>query len=124
MLYEIKALKAPWPKGAKVGDVIDMPYLPAWAEGKCSVALDNAKADFAYDPREAVVGDAAGAVSPSEALHTEIADLKAKLAAAEAARDDAVTGKATADAEAQVAREKLAAAEAALAAAKPKGNGR
>ena len=34
MLYEIKVLKAPWPAGAKVGDVLDMPYLPVWAQGK------------------------------------------------------------------------------------------
>lgn len=86
MLYEIKVLKAPWPKGAKVGDVIDMPYLPAWAEGKCSVALDGAEADFAYDPRKQVVSDAAGATSAAEALHLEVVELREKLAAAEAAR--------------------------------------
>ncbi|RZL51639.1 MAG: hypothetical protein EOP70_18445, partial [Variovorax sp.] len=65
MLYEIKVLKAPWPQGAKVGDIIDMPYLPAWAEGKCSVALDGAKADFTYDRSDVVEGDGSGAALPA-----------------------------------------------------------
>lgn len=48
MLYEIKILKAPWPAGAKVGDVVDMPYLPTWAQGKCSVAVDGAEATIEF----------------------------------------------------------------------------
>lgn len=34
-LYIIKHLKAPWPKGAKVGDIIEFDVLPGWAAGKC-----------------------------------------------------------------------------------------
>ena len=34
-LYIIKHLKAPWPKGAKVGDIIEFDELPGWAAGKC-----------------------------------------------------------------------------------------
>lgn len=106
MLYEIKVLKAPWPAGAKVGDVIDMPYLPAWAEGKCNIALDGAEADFTYEPQKLVVTDAAGATSAADALNAQVVELREKLAAAEASNDTLST-------EAGTLREKLAAAEAA-----------
>lgn len=114
MNYEIKALKAPWPKGAKVGDVIDMPFLPAWAEGKCSVAADGAKADFTYDPSAVIVGDGTGVALPSvDAVNAEIADLQTKLAAATEgqakAQEEAKAEKARAD----DLQTKLAAAEAA-----------
>lgn len=36
-LYIIKHLKAPWPKGAKVGDIIEFDALPGWAAGKCEL---------------------------------------------------------------------------------------
>ena len=35
MLLTITHMKAPWPEGAKVGDVIDLPSVPVWALGKC-----------------------------------------------------------------------------------------
>lgn len=35
MRLKITHLKAPWPFGAVVGDVIDLPVMPAWAAGKC-----------------------------------------------------------------------------------------
>ncbi len=84
MLYEIKVLKAPWPKGAKVGDVIDMPYLPVWAEGKCSVALDGAKADFTLDRSDVVEGDGTGTTLPSvDAINAQVADLQRQLSETE-----------------------------------------
>ena len=124
MLYEIKVLKAPWPAGAKVGDVIDMPYLPAWAEGKCSVARDGAEASFSYDPREVTGGAQAGTATAADALGAQVVELREKLAAAEKDNGDLKADKESAEAEAKQLREKLAAAEAALAAAKPKGNGK
>ena len=36
-LYTIKHLKAPWPAGAVVGDVIEFEVLPGWAAGKCEL---------------------------------------------------------------------------------------
>ena len=36
-LYIIKHLKAPWPKGATVGDIIEFDVLPGWAAGKCEL---------------------------------------------------------------------------------------
>lgn len=38
MLLTITHLKAPWPVGAVVGDVIDLPSVPPWALGKCTAA--------------------------------------------------------------------------------------
>lgn len=103
MLYEIKALKAPWPAGVKVGDVIDMPYLPAWAEGKCSVALDNAEADFVYEPKEEIDDSGqAGAKKARGNQDRELAILQAveqlqeQLAAEAQARAVAVAAESTA----------------------------
>lgn len=44
MLYRITFLKAPWPAGAKVGDVLELASVPAWALGKCEPAGDDAVA--------------------------------------------------------------------------------
>lgn len=35
MRIQITHLKAPWPVGAVVGDVLDLPAVPVWAVGKC-----------------------------------------------------------------------------------------
>lgn len=92
MLYEIKVLKAPWPTGAKVGDVLDMPCLPAWAQGKCSIAVDGSEVTIEFvEPVAAdgvnrpVVGDGSGQALPSaESINAEFAELRAKLEASEA----------------------------------------
>lgn len=68
MKVTIQTLKAPWPTGAKVGDVVafEGDTAPAWAVGKFTPAPDNAKADFHYEPRVAV-GDGSGlALTPFE----------------------------------------------------------
>lgn len=41
MRLQITYLKAPWPEGAVVGDVLDLPTIPAWALGKCKRVADN-----------------------------------------------------------------------------------
>lgn len=43
MKLRITHLKAPWPAGAVVGDVLDLPAVPAWAVGKCEPAPDDAE---------------------------------------------------------------------------------
>lgn len=43
MKLTITHLKAPWPAGAKVGDVVELPDVPAWALGKCLPAADDAE---------------------------------------------------------------------------------
>jgi hypothetical protein len=35
MKVQITHMKAPWPQGAVVGDVVEVPEVPAWALGKC-----------------------------------------------------------------------------------------
>lgn len=55
MRIQITQLKAPWPAGAAVGDVLDLPAVPAWAVGKCQQVGDDvaatigAKADGASE---------------------------------------------------------------------------
>ena len=42
MKLTITHLKAPWPTGAVVGDVIELASVPVWAVGKCAPADDSA----------------------------------------------------------------------------------
>lgn len=53
MKVTIQTLKAPWPEGAKVGDVVGFEgdTAPAWAVGKFTPAPDNAKVDHHYEPK-------------------------------------------------------------------------
>lgn len=46
MRVVVTHLKAPWPEGTKVGDIVDLPgdEVPPWAFGKCSPAADAAPA--------------------------------------------------------------------------------
>jgi hypothetical protein len=46
----ITFLKAPWPLGARVGDVIELDHVPAWAVGKCSPAADDAEVTVSLAP--------------------------------------------------------------------------
>jgi hypothetical protein len=50
MKYVITFLKAPWPLGARVGDVIELDHVPAWAVGKCSPAADDAEVTVSFAP--------------------------------------------------------------------------
>lgn len=52
-LYQITHLKAPWPSGAQVGDVIELgDTVPAWAVGKCVPADEGAEATAAFPAPE------------------------------------------------------------------------
>lgn len=66
MKVKITHLKAPWPAGAKVDDIVEVPSVPTWAVGKCEPAPDDAEAAFTYKPGEVV----------------ELADLRTQVAAA------------------------------------------
>jgi hypothetical protein len=50
MKHVITFLKAPWPLGARVGDVIELDSVPAWALGKCSPAADDAEVTVPFAP--------------------------------------------------------------------------
>jgi len=133
MKVQITHLKAPWPEGAKVGDVIDVngDAVPAWAIGKCrpapgeeaapapageQVAQDQAaaiealkqQANEAFRLQEQEHTDQVKqlradiesgglalqeALTKSAALEAEVADLKAKLEAAQADEGKAGKGK-------------------------------
>lgn len=53
MKVRITERKAPWPAGAKVGDVVsfESDTAPAWAVGKFTPSPDNAEVDFHYEPK-------------------------------------------------------------------------
>lgn len=153
MKVTITTLKAPWPEGAKVGDVVSFrgEHAPAWAIGKFTPAADDAEVDHKYKP-PVIVSDL-GAVEPAAqhaaeaqafidgmrtkhgeevaALRQQIEDggrtLQEALDANQVVGGELATAKADADAQrAQMSelQAKLADAEKALAAAKPRGNGK
>ena len=68
MLYRIIFLKAPWPAGAKVGDVLELASVPAWALGKCEPAGDDAVATVGADEPE---GSDAPPAADREAMEAE-----------------------------------------------------
>lgn len=70
MRIQITHLKAPWPAGAVVGDVLDLPAVPVWAVGKCKPVGDDVALTI-------VTGD-----GPGEALLPIDDDEQAKIAAA------------------------------------------
>ncbi len=132
MKVTVTHLKAPWPEGAAVGQVVDLPgveKMPGWAAGKCTPADDDAEAAHVWtapqapveaEPAAAVAADpdqAAIDASLRAAAEQEAAELRDRLAAAETALADkgASLDKALADLAEQ--GQKLAAAETALAAA-------
>jgi hypothetical protein len=41
MKVRITHLKAPWPEGALVGDVLEVPEVAPWALGKCVIVGDD-----------------------------------------------------------------------------------
>jgi hypothetical protein len=95
MLHRITALKAPWPTGARVGDIIDLSAVPAWAAGKCQPAPDAEAATVALtepEPVRDLATELAGTQAALQATVAELdaerqatAELRAKLADAEAA---------------------------------------
>ena len=52
MKVTITHLKAPWPAGAKPGDVVelDVAEVPGWALGKCAPAADDAPVTITAEP--------------------------------------------------------------------------
>lgn len=76
MKLTITHLKAPWPEGAKVGDVLELPSVPAWALGKCQPADDDAEVTLTAGKVEGEEGQAS-----SEAKALDKAALKAEAKA-------------------------------------------
>lgn len=75
MKLTITHLKAPWPAGAVVGDVIELASVPAWAVGKCAPADDGASVTVG-----GTLIDEGGMPSAAES-EPSIDDLRAQAAA-------------------------------------------
>jgi hypothetical protein len=77
MKARITHLKAPWPLGARVGDVVELGSEPAWAVGKFEKVGDDEPVTLEFgEPVKVVLeGDSAEV----QALKAEVADLTAKL---------------------------------------------
>lgn len=73
MRVQITHLKAPWPSGAVVGDVLDLPSIPVWAVGKCKQVEDDVELTIA-------TGDSSGegASQPSPGIDDEPVKAKGK----------------------------------------------
>lgn len=157
MKVTITTLKAPWPEGAKVGDVVRFPgdHAPAWAVGKFKPAAQDAEVNHKYAPPEIKevpdvtsrpvevsvqqMASAQAFLDDLRAKHDEqLADLRKQVDGGGKTLQDALdanqvlsgeleTAKADADAQRRLVTDlqaKLVDAEKALAAAKPKGNGK
>lgn len=75
MRLKITQLKAPWPSGAKVGDIIELPAIPLWAVGKCE---DAGGAAVTLIARNSGSGDLQGADDqPARVFVTNPADTQA-----------------------------------------------
>lgn len=128
MKVTITQLKAPWPMGAKVGDVIELQGfdgMPDWAKGKCRPVADDAEAAQVLErsalPKVEVKAPtkaepAAPAVDPDA-----LAAAEALLAEARTEADELRARVVAAEAESAKLREALAAAEQAAAAKGKKG---
>ena len=118
MKARITQLNAPWPSGAAVGDVIELPAVPAWAVGKCEPAPDDAEVTVVAgeelapsDAMQALRAEVQGVVERLRAEHAaQVAELQGKVS--ELSGKLAASDEAKAAAEAQVAelQGKLAAA--------------
>lgn len=68
MKLTITHLKAPWPTGAVVGDVIELASVPTWAVGKCAPADDGAAVTVGVlltkDGGDTATGDGTGKSLP------------------------------------------------------------
>lgn len=77
MKVQITHLKAPWPTGAGVGDVVELQVseLPAWALGKCTPAAADAPVfgPATDEPMTPTAGATLEAGKPTKAKRTAAA---------------------------------------------------
>lgn len=127
MKVTITHLKAPWPEGAAVGSVVEVPgdSIPAAFAGKCVPAEEDAEASHVFEPKPAPVEEApADPAKLAEDLKAAQALLDAeRQAVAETAKraEDAEAALALAHADAAALLKRAEDAETALAAAGHKG---
>ena len=94
-LYIIKHLKAPWHKGAKVGDIIEFDVLPGWAAGKCE--LGGSQPTVFADPEAAKIAAALAAADEQarRELNARVLAAEQQLAAAKADLEASLSREAT-----------------------------
>lgn len=71
MKYIITHLKAPFPEGSQVGDVVDFPEVPAWALGKVKPAPDDIQDAGIVANIEPVVSEPEPVAPSRDALEAE-----------------------------------------------------
>lgn len=68
MRVQITHLKAPWPLGAVVSDVLDLPAVPVWAVGKCKQVDEDVELTIGVlltdEGGDTVTGDGSGEALP------------------------------------------------------------
>lgn len=104
MRVAITHLKAPWPAGAKPGDVVEFKVgsVPAWAIGKCCPAADGAEAAHVVDvPPPPIISERAKAEAKA------VAEARAAAASAvdDGGDDEAAAALAAANAQAQAEKD-------------------
>ena len=131
MKVTVTHLKAPWPDGAAVGHVVELPgveQIPGWAAGKCCAADDDSEVNHVWAAQQAAEAKpaAAGGTDPDQAAidaklraaaEQEAADLRVMLETANALAADKSASLEKAMSDLTEQGQKLAAAEVALAAA-------
>lgn len=86
MKVAITNLKAPWPAGAAIGDVVEVgSAVPGCLVGKCKPADQSAEAAHTYSPKLPVPVLAETRLEPPAVLADELAAAKQQLADAQAA---------------------------------------
>lgn len=86
MRVRITHLKAPWPQVAVVGDVLDLPEVPAWALGKCVQVGDDVEITVGGPTEDQSAAKAqadaeAAALEAEKKAAEELAEADAKAAA-------------------------------------------
>lgn len=129
----ITHLKAPWPAGAGVNSVVELPgdKIPGCFVGKCIAAADKAEATHAWEPRAPVVqvpepagdgDDLAAAKALLTEAEAEADELRGRLEKALSDLQQSQADLAAAQGELAAAVERATKAEEAAAAKAPKGS--
>lgn len=74
MKVRIDVLKAPWPAGAKVGDVVEVDHVSPAFVGKCSEVPDDTETTASFDKVEFVANVDEGVGATSDEVAAAVAE--------------------------------------------------
>lgn len=74
MKVRIDVLKAPWPSGAKVGDVVEVDHISPAFVGKCSEVSDDTEANISFNKVEFVANVDEGVEAASDEVAAAVAE--------------------------------------------------